>query len=167
MPSFDKVELGMVFHLPVTPAPADSRIQAKLAREPQSPWNHPIVITRKWEENGEQCVSFAGCTTFKGQRIEDVKKEHEQIQFLLAANSQDEVPHGSTRLAMMEDKTKKFSRRTYVNLSPDSEFEIEYKHLELYGFRPPMKFNGDALKRILEGTPHRHAWGDHRRIRSA
>jgi hypothetical protein len=170
LPSFDKVELGMVFHLPGDPAPANSRIQAKLAREPQSPWNHPVVITRKWEENGEQCVSFRTCTTFKSQHIEIVKKQRERTQFLLAANHEDEMPHGTTRLAMMEAGSRRFARRTYVNLSPGSEFEIEYKHLALFGHKPPMKFDSDALKRILEGHPHppcRRTWPDHRRSRSS
>jgi hypothetical protein len=169
LPSFDNVELGMVFHLPENPAPANSRIQAKLAREPQSPWNHPVVITRMWEENGEQCVSFRTCTTFKGQHIEIARKPHEQTQFLLAANHEDEVPHGTTHLAMMETGSKTFARRTYVNLRPGSEFEIEYKHLALFGHKPPMKFDSDALERILQGPPRspcRRTWPDHRRSRS-
>jgi hypothetical protein len=112
-----------------------------------------VVIVKKWKENGEEFVRFRMCTTFVGQHVREKKKEHEQIQFLLAANEEDEKPHGNTRLAKMKIGSGKFAKRTYVNLGTLSIYDIEYKNLEKFKYRPPMRFDSDARSRILAGCP--------------
>jgi hypothetical protein len=77
------------------------------------------------------------------------KPSHQQKWFLLAANEEDEEPHGDTCLAKMEAGSGKFVRRTYVNLSANSVFPIEYKHLGLFGTKPPMRFDSKARDIIL------------------
>jgi hypothetical protein len=145
----------MVLHLSQDPAPPESRIYQKLqAGESQDPWNHPAVIVGKWIEGGEQCVSIRLCTTFHGVKVVDRKAEHQRKYFLLAANDVDEEPHGDTCLARMEAGSGKFTRRTYVNLSANSVYPIEYKHLGLFGTKPPMRFDSKARAIILSSPQH-------------
>jgi hypothetical protein len=139
----------MVLHLS-NPAPPESRIHQKLlAGGAQDPWNHPAVIVGKWIADGEQCVSIRLCTTFHGTRIVDYKTARHQKLYVLAANEEDEKPHGDTCLAEMEAGSGKFGRRTYVNLSANSVFPIEYKHLGLFGTKPPMRFDSKARDTIM------------------
>jgi hypothetical protein len=145
----------MVFHLPLIEPPADSIIHQRIKQvgQEQAPWNHPAVVVAKWEEGGKQCVSIRLCTTFGGVSVQERKPEHQQKFFLLADNEVDQEPHGNTCLAKMETGSG-FSKRTYVNLSHNSVYPIEYKHLDRYGTKPPMRFDSEARNIIL--NPHRY-----------
>jgi hypothetical protein len=149
LPCFDEVDLGMVFFLPDIQLQLESRIQDKLAGSSQFPWNHPAVVVAKSVENGEQCVRIRLCTSFRGQRVEDRKPYHQQKYFVLADNSEDLVPHCNTRLARMEPGSASFSKRTYVNMSHDSEYPIEYKHLALWECKPSMRFDHASFEMIM------------------
>jgi hypothetical protein len=111
LPSFDEVDLGMVFFLPDIRLQLESRIQDKLASSSQFPWSHPAVVVAKSVKNSEQCVRIRLCTSFGGKRVEDRKPYHQQKYFVLADNSEDSVPHCNTRLARMGPGSVRFSKR--------------------------------------------------------
>jgi hypothetical protein len=151
LPSFDDVELGMVFFLPYEKAPADSKIHATLT-ETENPWGHPAVVVEKSSDCGEACVRIRLCTSFGGRRIEKAKFPEHQHFFLLADNEEDAIPHEGTALARMVGSAK-FGKRTYVNLSLKSEYAIEYKYLAPWTSASQIQFDCKAVNMILSCNP--------------
>lgn len=145
----------MVFYLPDEAALAGSRIHKKLSGSDQNPWCHPaVVVGKKIATDGEKCVKIRLCTTFGGMHVEVRKPVQQQKLFMLADNTEDKTPHGSTSLAKMTASAR-FSKRTYVNLSIASEYTVEYKHLISYNGKPPMQFDAISLAKIRSGCPDR------------
>jgi hypothetical protein len=154
LPSFDNVELGMVFYLPAEEKLTGSRIHEQLHGSDQSPWCHPAVIVGKRKAaDGEECVEVRLCTTLRGTHVEVKKQFHQQGFFMLADNTEDNTPHGSTILARMTGSSR-FGKRTYINLSFNSKYTVEYRHLTPYNGNPPMQFDADALEKIQSGRPY-------------
>jgi hypothetical protein len=150
MPSFVDLEIGMIFYLPLTPPPASSRIQTELTRrQNQDPWNHPAVVVEKYEDAGEECVKIRLFTTFSERGGLGNKNPHHHHFFMLADNSEDNEPHGNTKLATMKGRAR-FGKKTYLNLSADSKYPIEYKHLDLYNNQAPMQFDAISLRNIQD-----------------
>lgn len=139
----------MVLYLPSTPVPPGSRMEKILAGENQNPGNHPAVVVGKWEDlDGEECVEIRLCTTLCGTDVrEKKKKDYQQEWFMLADNTEDNKPHGTTSLATLIGSAR-FGRRTYINLSRNSRYPIEYKHLDLWNHKAPMIFDAISLRRI-------------------
>lgn len=146
MPSFEDLELGMVLYLPAIPPPSSSRMHKVLVGKKQEPWNHAVVVVGKWSDPGEECVEIRICTSFNGKHVEEACPNHQGLH-MLAANSEDNKPHGTTSLATIIGHAR-FSKRTYINLSADSHYPIEYKHLDLWEKKSPMKFDDISLQRI-------------------
>jgi hypothetical protein len=148
MPSFKDLEIGMIFHLPETPAPVSSKIQKELTcRQNQNPWKHPVVVVRKYEDAGVECVDIRLFTSFGERGGLSNKNPHHHRFFMLADNSVDNTPHGNTKLVTMKGNAR-FGKVTYLNLSADSQYPIEYKHLELYNNQSPMQFDAISLRNI-------------------
>jgi hypothetical protein len=144
LPTFDDLEVGTVLSLPANPVPADSKFRTAAD---QNPWSHPVVVLEKRVEDGEQCVAFRTCTSFGGRHVKDAKPLHQRAYFLLADNHTDVVPHDWTRLAKMVG-TDKFTKRTYVNLSPGQCATIEYKYLTLWSNKTSLKFDGEEVEKM-------------------
>lgn len=126
-----------------------------LARNKQDPWEHPAVITRKVVVNGEQCVGIRTTTTFGGQGIEKKKKPYHWRYFILADNTEDQTPHSGTVLATTKDGSAKFQKRTYINISPEGELIVEYKHLTAWAINhKQITFDAASTKRITELNPY-------------
>jgi hypothetical protein len=150
IPSFKDLEIGMIFYLPLTPAPASSRIHTELTRRRnQEPWNHPAVVVDKYLDAGEECVKIRLFTTFSGRGGLESKDLRHHHFFMLADNREDTVPHGDTDLATMKGGAK-FGKKTYLNLSAESQYPIEYKHLDLYNNHAPMQFDAFSLHLIQD-----------------
>ncbi|KAH7094759.1 hypothetical protein FB567DRAFT_586114 [Paraphoma chrysanthemicola] len=148
-PSFDDVQEGMVFFLPEPPK--SSRMQVAIDGTDQDPWGHPFVVTGKRVLDGDDCVEVRCCTSFAGRRITETHKPtHQHDLFVLADNNMDSVPHGTTSLAGVIAGSAKFPKRTYVNLSKASIYEVEYQYLTAckYG---QIQFDLDAILRIKAG----------------
>mgnify|MGYP003629404388 CR=1 FL=1 len=152
MPRFEDLQEGMVFFLPEPPK--SSRMQVTIAGTGQNPWRHPVVVTDKRAVDGENCVEIRLCTSFGDQRITSTdKKPHQYNMFVLADNNIDTVPHGYTRLAGLIVGSAKFPKRTYVNLSKDSTYEIEYDYLTPWD-KGPIQFDKAAMARIKARCPY-------------
>jgi hypothetical protein len=121
----------MVVYLPDCPPPDSSIIWDKLAREStQRPWNHPAVIVGK----GEGCVFIRLCTSFGGRSLETARIRKFWELYLAA----DEHAAG---------------KKTWVNLSPNSRYPIEYHHLRpVEGASEKIKFSQKSIDRIV-GAP--------------
>lgn len=137
LPSFPELKEGYVCFLPSVPPPMVSRIHQGLASRPtSSPWNHAAVVTRKFTGNGEECIKFRLCTTFGNKTLQEHKNKWHWQYFLAAEGT--ECPQ--------------FSRNTYVNMSPNSEYTIEYKHIQLWcGNNAQTYFKGEKLRDIVGG----------------
>jgi hypothetical protein len=123
------VQVGQVFNLPKIPESSDSIIHRQMGRD-ENPWNHPVVVIRKWVgDGGEELVDIRMCTTFGGARIENHKVERQWGLFALADNDQDRVPHPNGRFATMAPSSDRFKKRTYINLSPGAAKSVEYRFL--------------------------------------
>ncbi|KAL5120122.1 hypothetical protein ACEQ8H_001947 [Pleosporales sp. CAS-2024a] len=154
LPSFDDVEAGMVFYLPDEGDMLGSRIHESIGNQPQSPWCHPAVITRKGvEDDGEECVEIRLCTSFGGMDVVAKKPLQQQALFMLASNSEDENTHGGTCLARLQDSGR-FGKRTYVNLSRNSVYTVEYRRLTAFKGKPPMQFDAVSTQKIIAASPY-------------
>ncbi|CAO2658751.1 Nn.00g064740.m01.CDS01 [Neocucurbitaria sp. VM-36] len=149
LPAYEEAQPGDVLLLPPEQPPSDSIIYKKLGTSTEKPWGHPAVITGKFEEDGKQCVRIRLCTTFGGRRIEAHRKPEHWNLFVLADNEVDAKPHNSTCLAMLAPGSGKFLKRTYVNLGYNSEYPIEFKYLERWGWTP-VKFDAKSTQRIID-----------------
>lgn len=150
LPRYEDVELGDVLLLPPQLPPPNSIIFEKLAGSAdQRPWGHPAVITGKFVEAGKECVRIRLCTTFGGRKIEDVKQIHQRKMYVLTDNQYDAKPHKGTRLVKMADSSGKFQKRSYVNLSWNAEYPIEFEHLTRWTGRMPLKFDAESTQRIV------------------
>ncbi|KAF2127180.1 hypothetical protein P153DRAFT_295815 [Dothidotthia symphoricarpi CBS 119687] len=150
VPSYDSVELGHVVKLPKV-TDTSSIIHVGLAQGgDQEPWDHPAVITGKFEKGGEQYVRIRLTTSFGGRTVEARKPSHQRRFFILADNAEDQTPHSGTVLASMKAGSARFVKRTYVNLSRNSEYVIEYKHLTTWAIgHKQMTFDAVSTKRII------------------
>ena len=119
----------------------------------QSPWGHPAVIVGMFQHGGKQCVKIRLCSSFHGHRIEDHKKAEQWGYHILAANEEDEVPYPGSQLATMASGSGKFEKRTYVNLSPNSEYPIELANLMPWKGTLPLTFDLPSLQRIINCQP--------------
>ncbi|KAJ4354736.1 hypothetical protein N0V95_003578 [Ascochyta clinopodiicola] len=100
-----------------------------------SPWDHPQVITKTWDdENGVRFVKLRTCTSFGGEGIAR-KKEHQRHYFVEADGSQ------------LTHESDTFSKQTYVNCSPGAELTIEFEHLASWpgSARNPIQFSPAAV----------------------
>lgn len=70
---------------------------------------------------------------------------------MLADNEIDPIPHGNTCLAGVIGKVK-FPKRTYVNLSKDSVYEVEYDFLQPWN-EGLIQFDKAAIQRIKTRNP--------------
>lgn len=151
LPSFGEVKAGTILFLPNTDL-GSSRIHQGLHQDDE-PWYHPVVVLGKFVTNGEQCVRIRTCTSFNNQRIEDAKLEHQRRCFLLVDNDADTEVHHGTRLGEMAPGSDRFSKRTYVNLSFNSLYEVEYKHLELFNGKPAMQLDEKTVAMVKNCDP--------------
>ncbi|KAH7379996.1 hypothetical protein BKA66DRAFT_571079 [Pyrenochaeta sp. MPI-SDFR-AT-0127] len=150
LPRYEDAQPGDVLFLPLQLPPSDSIIFEKLALSAeQRPWGHPAVITGKFMEAGKECVRIRLCTTFGGRKIEDVKPVWRWKMFALAENEQDEKPQEGTRLVKMAVGSGNFQKRSYVNLSKNAEYPIEFVHLDCWTGRVPLKFDSESTQRII------------------
>lgn len=153
LPSFDDVELGMVFHLPTEEKLVGSKIHEYVKGTGQNPWCHPaVVVGKKVDSKGEECVQIRLCTTFNGQTVTERKPAQQRRLFILADNHQDNEPHLGTTLAKMIGA--RFGKRTYVNLSENSEYDVEYRYLTSYNGKPPMRFDHESVQKIRSLCPY-------------
>lgn len=102
-------------------------------------------------EDGEDLVAIRLCTTFGGRSIEEAKAPHLRKLFMLAENGQYTQPHGDTRLATTTSGS--FAKRTYINLSPRSEYIIEYKYLATFTSQVPIQFDAASVERMRWSNP--------------
>lgn len=118
LPNYKDVKEGQLCWLPPTPPSNDSKIYKKLDLEaPTScPFGHTVVVTRKWEENGEEYVDFRTCTSFSSRGGIKGKPEHQRRYFLHAEGPE----------------SQDFKKDTYVTVGAFSDYPIEYKHLEVW-----------------------------------
>ncbi|KAF3034251.1 hypothetical protein E8E12_005709 [Didymella heteroderae] len=124
---------GRVVRLPEeSEIPATSRVHKQLVGR-GNPWNHPVVITGAWEDPfiGEQLVTFRACTSFGGQGLEAKNPFHHHY-FVRADES-----------TLVSGSFIKKENGTFVNCSPDAEFEIEFKHLQIW--TGTIQFSQEAL----------------------
>lgn len=84
-----------------------------------NPWNHPVVVTKTWESNGEKLVKIRSCTSWGGQGIGRKQAKHHHFY----------VEADESQLAFASGK---FDKPTWVNCSPDHELTIEFEHLQLW-----------------------------------
>ncbi|KAH5586802.1 hypothetical protein HBI65_243070 [Parastagonospora nodorum] len=153
LPSFDNVELGMVFYLPTEEKLVGSKIHEYMKGTDQNPWCHPaVVVGKEIDFQGVECVQIRLCTTFNGHTVTEKKPPHQQRLFMLADNNQDDKPHPGTTLAKMIGA--RFSKRTYVNLSENSEYDVEYMYLTSYNGKPPMRFDRESVQKIRSLRPY-------------
>ena len=151
---YEDAEPGDVVFLPEQQPPPDSIIHEKLgANANQEPWGHPAVVTGKFLSGGKKCVSIRLCTSFGGKRIEAHRKPEHWGLFVLADNDEDAKPQGFTRLATLVPGSGKFQKRTWVNLGWNSEYFIEFQHLEAWG--PTLiKFDAKSTQNIIACNPY-------------
>ncbi|KAF2833940.1 hypothetical protein CC86DRAFT_415965 [Ophiobolus disseminans] len=158
LPSWEKARVGDIVYLDPISAPLDSVIHGKLAMEsPQSPWGHPAIILGKYEKSGVQCVDIRLCTSFDNKTVMQRKPERQWGLFMLVDNDQDRQPHAGTTLGTVVPGSPRFSKRTYINLSANSAYPIEYKYLTRWN--PPkgqIQIDQDTVKKVLN-LSHRRA----------
>lgn len=151
-PSFDDLKPGMVFLLPGDQEVIDAMANSGL-EETDRPWEHPAVVTWKFEKDGEEYVKFRTCTTFDHRSVVEAKPEHQRALFLLAENKEDVIPHWGTSLGRMAPCSDTFGKRTYVNLSFNSVYTVKYTMLKLFKGKLPMQFDEEALDMIKRCEP--------------
>lgn len=150
-PRFEDLKVGQVLFLQKTPTPKDSILYHRTGALEGSPWGHPAVVCKKWEQNGEQYVDFRLGTTFGGQPLEVSRKQFDWQYYILADNKVDVVlPKNNTTLATLENGGK-FMGRTYVNLSPNARMRIEYKYLEPWG-NGSLRFDQESAEKIANAA---------------
>ncbi|KAF1940841.1 hypothetical protein EJ02DRAFT_494021 [Clathrospora elynae] len=127
--------------------------------------DHPIVITDKFLLNGKGCVRFRGCTNFGGRRIEEKKADRldQMDYYALALNDENIESHGRTSLLKMAPDSSTFAKRTYVNLSPNAEMQIELAQLQIWSGRKPLKFSQSSIQNIINCNFYQEAILDNAR----
>ncbi|KAI4954285.1 hypothetical protein J4E91_001996 [Alternaria rosae] len=134
LPPPDELMEGDIVYLTPKKIPDSSIIRS---HQNQSGFeNHPIVVLGKERRKGTTIVSFRQLTTFNGRTVEEKKmgdRKHQQKFYMMVENHQDRVNSTVNPVAKMTPGFDALKRRSYVNLSPNSRFEIEYEYLEAFG----------------------------------
>ncbi|RMZ66173.1 hypothetical protein GMOD_00005250 [Pyrenophora seminiperda CCB06] len=137
-PDFQDLVEGQILYLRDSVAIQDS---LRSNNQGGNPVDHPVVILGKFNKKGAECVQFRHLTSFGGKSLEERKPEH-QRHFFLPCESQDgSSPSEGAHIATLEAGSGVLAKRSYVNLSPNSIYQIEYTHLEVYKDQESLRFD--------------------------
>ncbi|KAG9190683.1 hypothetical protein G6011_08771 [Alternaria panax] len=126
LPPFKRLEDGYILYIPPAPIPSSSIIRR---HSNQSQFeDHPIVVLGTRRDAGDDIVMFRHIASFGGVPVEEKKSKHLQGFFMLCENSQDKGKKSTNPIAKMA-LGPPLKKRSYVNLSHNSFFEIEYRYL--------------------------------------
>ena len=71
-------------------------------------------------------------------------------------NSVETVNQNQVRLAKMAPDSEVFKKRSYVNMSPNSLYSVEYKHLSVFRDQPKLKFDKQTISEIKNTPSYRY-----------
>lgn len=100
-----------------------------------------VVVGKYRGKNGEECVKFRLVTSFGGQRLQNRKPYWQWKFFVLCENSKEQAQAEEVRVAKVASGCDAFKKRCYVNLSPNSLYHIEYRHLGIFATQPNIRFD--------------------------
>ncbi|CAN9292025.1 unnamed protein product [Alternaria alternata] len=129
LPSFERLEDGDILYLPATPIPSSSIIRKHPNQSEVE--NHLVVVLGKRRYHGKYIVSFRQFTTFHGISVEEKKPERQRGFFMLCDNDESMTTESTNPIARMALGLP-LKKRSYINLSPNSLFEIEYEYLDSF-----------------------------------
>jgi hypothetical protein len=137
---------GDIVYLTAAPIPSSSIIRQ---HPNQSRFeNHPVVVLGKERQWGTAIVDFRQLTTFAGVAVEDKKVEQQRHFYMMVQNRQDEKTASTHPIARMAPGFDPLAKRSYVNLSPNSRFKIEYKYLEAFGTDGLRRLDAESVSYI-------------------
>ncbi|KNG52275.1 hypothetical protein DDE82_000481 [Stemphylium lycopersici] len=148
-PEFENLVEGQVLYLAWPP------LSSIFWKHPgmSDPEGHPVVVIAKRKNRaGENCVDFRITTTFGGKRLQDKKSAYHWQYFMQCENSVEMVNQNEVRLAKMAPDSEVFKKRSYVNMSPNSLYHIEYEHLSAFRDQPELRFDKQTVSEI-KNTP--------------
>lgn len=151
-PDYQNLVVGQILFLPAIGIPSSSILWSNQVGG--DPTRHPLVITKKFKDVwGVECVQFRSLTTFRGQTVEDRKPAHQQHYYVQVDSREDPSPVGGAQTATFEAGSDVLAKRSYVNLSPNSTYEVEYTHLEIFRGYPSVRLDIASISYIQSRTP--------------
>ncbi|CAA9964178.1 hypothetical protein PTMSG1_07537 [Pyrenophora teres f. maculata] len=127
-PDFKSLAEGQTFFLPEYGVPQNSVLWNK--KDGSDPSGHPVVVVGKFKNaKAEECVRFRTLTSFGSQPLEFRNPSH----------------RGSVQTAI---DSGNLAKRSYINFSPNSVYEIQYTYLTVFNGQSSLSFNKTSTSSI-------------------
>ncbi|KAI4630521.1 uncharacterized protein J4E88_000437 [Alternaria novae-zelandiae] len=149
LPPPDELMEGDIVYLTPKTIPKSSIIRSHVNQSGFE--DHPIVVLGKERRKGTMIVSFRLLTTFNGHTVEEKRqgdRRHQRKFFMMVDNHQDRVNSTINPVAKMAPGFDALKKRSYVNLSRNSRFEVEYEYLEAFGKDPLRRLDAKSVSYI-------------------
>ncbi|KAE8861224.1 hypothetical protein PTNB29_06319 [Pyrenophora teres f. teres] len=174
-PDFKSLAEGQTFFVPEYGVPQNSVLWNK--KDGSDPSGHPVVVVGKFKNaKGEECVRFRTLTSFGSQPLEFRNPSHRGSTLCCAstlykdddyeATSNASLPHPRPTLGRLRIPSSRFiaqlttpgvqtaigsgnlAKRSYINFSPNSVYEIQYTYLTVFNGQSSLIFNKTSTSSI-------------------